>query len=476
MTEKWIPTDEELDALLDAQPQFDPEAVKARTLAAVAGQEPPEKYRRGKFFLRCTLIAAALCLLSATALAAVDTATGGRITAALGIRTAAEPATEPETAVVEEVVQPEPEPAPEPVKKEPEEPPEEPPELDRQVADSLGIRQEQAKSLRPAVQEVERTAEEQDVRMTVLQTLGDPSCLYVKLRFDFPEEVPAEDYLEFENMDVDFGNSGSYSYQWTVLERTGSSITYLLTVWGSDLELLDGNTATVTVENYGHDHQYADDEILQLAGEEGKPYTTIIAPDGTMRWDVSDSDTAALPPQTEVIVSNGFTISRREDGSRVVTYDGAHGDRMTTLYLAPDFDAEVAGKWEQSWELSYEDLSLRWTGASELFGPVLTLTDIRLSPLSWEMTFTARELEGENLAFSLLPESGWNARLRHRDGSLTEFPMRRGSGGYSQERDPQDITILIETITTMNRFDRPVDISDVTAIVIDGTEYPLTGN
>ena len=43
MTEKWIPTDEELDALLDAQPQFDPEAVKARTLAAVAGQEPPEK-------------------------------------------------------------------------------------------------------------------------------------------------------------------------------------------------------------------------------------------------------------------------------------------------------------------------------------------------------------------------------------------------------------------------------------------------
>ena len=54
--------------------------------------------------------------------------------------------------------------------------------------------------------------------------------------------------------------------------------------------------------------------------------------------------------------------------------------------------------------------------------------------------------------------------------------MRRGSGGYSQERDPQDITILIETITTMNRFDRPVDISDVTAIVIDGTEYPLTGN
>ena len=92
------------------------------------------------------------------------------------------------------------------------------------------------------------------------------------------------------------------------------------------------------------------------------------------------------------------------------------------------------------------------------------------------MTFTARELEGENLAFSLLPESGWNARLRHRDGSLTEFPMRRGSGGYSQERDPQDITILIETITTMNRFDRPVDISDVTAIVIDGTEYQLTWN
>ena len=36
---------------------------------------------------------------------------------------------------------------------------------------------------------------------------------------------------------------------------------------------------------------------------------------------------------------------------------------------------------------------------------------------------------------------------------------------------------LMETMDpAMDRFDQPMDISDVTAIVIDGAEYPLTGN
>ena len=67
----------------------------------------------------------------------------------------------------------------------------------------------------------------------------------------------------------------------------------------------------------------------------------------------------------------------KTDGSKVVTYDGEHGDQMLTAYLVADFDAVVAGKWEQSWTLQYEDLSLYWAGDAELFDPRLTLTGFR---------------------------------------------------------------------------------------------------
>ena len=136
--------------------------------------------------------------------------------------------------------------------------------------------------------------------------------------------------------------------------------------------------------------------IRLMAGEAGKPYTSILYPDGTIDWEVTEEDLAALPPEAEptVIYSEGFTISVRTDGSKVVTYDGEHGDQMLTVYLAPDFDTVVAGKWEQSWTLSYQDLSTYWKGEAELFDPRLTLTEHRLSPLSWEARFTAREPQG----------------------------------------------------------------------------------
>lgn len=471
MTENRIPTEQELDALLDRQPPFNLEAVKVRTLSRIGEQAGQPVKRRTP--LRCFLIAAVICALSVSAVTAADYVTAGRLSAALGIRKPAEeqvsePAPPPE-AETPPVHTEKPAPAPEP------EPAPEPPKLDAQIAGALQVSQGQAQRLRPAVQAVEQTAEDQDVRMTVLQTLGDPACLYIKLRFDFPEEVPASEYLEFDTFNVSFDGADGYSWSEKVLERTDRSIIYLLTVKLYGQEDLNGQTVTVTVENYGTPHRYTEDEIVQLAGEAGKPYTTIIDPDGTVRWDITEADLAALAPEKSAIAySEGFTVSVKTDGSKVVTYDGEHGDQMLTAYLVPDFDAVVAGKWEQSWTLQYEDLSLYWAGDAELFDPRLTLTGFRLSPLSWSADFTATEdvPEGETLNFNLIPRD-WGVQLRHRDGSLTDQPLHWGVGSGSSPV-PNEAGLFVTVITVGNVFDQPIDLSDITAVIIDGQEFPVS--
>ena len=469
VTEFHIPTEQELDALLGEEPQFDLDAVKRRALSRIG--EPAEQPRKRRLPLRGLLIAAVVCVLSAGVVAAADHATNGQITQALGIR---KPAVEavappaPEKAAVPEEKAPPVQPAkPKPV-------PEEPPELDEQVAEAPSIPKVQAHKLRPAVQKVGQTAEDQGVRMTVLQTLGDPSCLYIKLRFDFPETVTASGYLEFDSLNISLEDADGYGWSETILEQDDRSITYLLSTHFYGGDSLNGRTITVTAENYGHPHQYTADESVQLAGEAGKPYTSILYPDGTIDWAVTEEDLAALPPEAEptVIRSEGFTISARTDGSKVVTYDGEHGDQMLTVYLAPDFDTVVAGKWEQSWTLQYQDLSLYWRGETELFDPRLTLTELRLSPLSWEARFTAREPQGEELGFGLLYGKAWNTQLRRRDGSLTDLPQHFNAG--LSENGTPDGMYTVSTFSTGTVFDQPIDLSDVTAIVIGGTEFPLS--
>ena len=472
MTDRHMPAEWELDELLSEQPRFDLEAVKRRTLARM--EETNEQPVRRRAPLRSFLLAAVICALSVSAVAAADYATNGQLTRALGIRrpqteAVSEPEPTPEETPVEE---------PEPVQLQepPEAGPEEPPELDEQIADALQIDQSQAQRLRPAIQSVERTAEDRNVRMTVLQTLGDPACLYIKLRFDFPEAMPYKEYLEFEDLDISFVDSNSYSWQEKILEQDACSITYLLSAKLYGEKSLNGQAVTVTAENYGHPHQYTADEVVQLAGEAGKPYTTILYPDGTIDWEVTEEDLAALPPEAEptIIYSEGFTISLRTDGSKVVTYDGEHGDQMLTAYLVPDFDAVVAGKWEQSWTLSYQDLSLYWKGETELFDPRLTLTELRLSPLSWSADFTATEdvPEGETLNFNLIPRD-WGVQLRHRDGSLTDQPLHWGVGSGSSPV-PNEAGLFVTVITVGNVFDQPIDLSDITAVIIDGQEFPVS--
>lgn len=483
MTENHIPTEQELDALLAGQPPFDPDAVKRRTLARIGAV--PERPRRSlRTPIRGLLIAAAICALSISAVTAADYATEGRISTALGIRREpVEQAAAPEPAAVPEPVQelaapaqpaePEPEPVPEP----------EPPELDGQIAAALQVDAAQAQQLRPAVQAVEQTAEDQDIRMTVLQTLGDPACLYVKLRFDFPEGSPLASigqaqgrYLDrqFETADLTFEDLYSYAYSWTVLESDETSVTYLLRIFNASSRL-NGQTVTVTFENYGSPHLYTEDEVLHLAGKAGEPFTTIIRPDGSMLWDAAEEDLAAVSAEVTAAplsLPDGFTATRRADGNIVVSYDGLHGDQMTDVYWVPRFDTVIEGTWEVSWTLSYQDTSLYWEGETTLFNPALTASSLRLSPLSWEIEMTAREPAGDALMSGLVPYS-YSMQLRRRDGSTEDISLVGSGLVHGRSAATEDGLYTVTELGLGDKFDQPIDLTDVTAIIIDGVEFPL---
>ena len=105
MTDRHMPAEWELDELLSEQPRFDLEAVKRRTLARM--EETNEQPVRRRAPLRSFLLAAVICALSVSAVAAADYATNGQLTRALGIRrpqteAVSEPEPTPEETPVEE--------------------------------------------------------------------------------------------------------------------------------------------------------------------------------------------------------------------------------------------------------------------------------------------------------------------------------------------------------------------------------------
>jgi len=469
VTDFRAPDDHDLDALLEHSPQFHLDSVKSRTLSRIGEIKQPSSKQRTP--LRYLLVAAVICVLSVSTLA-TDYAMGGPITRTLGLRKSPE-IQEPPSA--EEPQQPASLPAPQ-AKPEPDPlPTPEPPELDQQIADVLQISPAQSQSLRPAVQEIEQEAEDQDVRMTVLQTLGDPSCLYVKLRFDFPEAIPANEQLEFDEMRFSLTEADGFAWELTILEQTPQSITYLLHARLSGVEVpLNGMTATMSVKDYGTPHHYTEDEVIHLAGEDGVPYTTILYPDGTILRDPDESILAALPPESSppIVYENGFTVSRREDGAKVVTYDGKHGDQLLeNICLVPDFDPVIEGQWEQSWVLSYEDLSRYWEGEAILSDPRLTLTRLRLSPLSWDVQFSVRELTGEELGPGLVYDRIRSVQLLLEDGTVMDVPTGPLSG--SIEEMQEDI-YTITSIQQGSSFEHPVDLTNVVGMVIEGREFQLS--
>ncbi len=217
MTEQYFPTEQELDALLEYAPVFDSETVKRNVLAHAEGE--PVHPRRRKLPVRGLLIAAVVCVLLGSVIAAADYVSGGRVIRSLMVPKQPQQIveTEPEVVLDEEteekpsVVQPLPKPVEQPAE------PTVLPELDEQIAEALQVTPVQKETLRPAVQNVEQTAEHQDIRMTVLQTVGDPGCLYVKLRFDFPVDVAQSDEAKFDKIKLSLDRSQAYSWNYTVL-------------------------------------------------------------------------------------------------------------------------------------------------------------------------------------------------------------------------------------------------------------------
>ena len=95
--------------------------------------------------------------------------------------------------------------------------------------------------------------------------------------------------------------------------------------------------------------------------------------------------------------------------------------------------------------------------------PSLSLTQIRVSPLSWGATFVGDEFAPRYLSDVL---GGWTAQLRHRDGTLTE--LKHTSSGTETNGDK-----TVYTVRAGDRFETALGLSDVTAVVIEGVEFPL---
>lgn len=465
MNENHIPTEEELDALVQTPPAFDLDAVKRRTMEHIA---PARKHR---FPLRGLCIAAVICALSVTAMAAADYASSGPISRALGLVPAPAAEEAPAPAVEEQAPTPA-APLPVPQASPPAQTEEETPELDEALSRALSVPPELSKSLRPAVQKVEKTVEQQGVGMTVLQTLGDANRLYLKVRFDFPEGAPHGGYLRFSSLRVTLSDSREISWNANILDQDDRSVTYLLNLHLNGQENLTGQTITLTAQDYGHPHAYTPEEMVEVQGPAGKSTAVLVRPDGTVRTDLSEAEIAALTSASgeTVYYSGGFVVHKLSDGSHLAVYDGLQGDQTVTVYLAPEFDVVVPGTWEHTWTLEYEDLARKWEGSQTVLDPHLFLTFFRISPLSWQASLTARELIGEELGAGLIYHRDWNAQLLHSDGTLTPVTLTASSFSGS---DRVEGDTYISEFSTGNDFPSPIDMENVTAIVIDGVEIPL---
>lgn len=477
MTEFRIPTEEELDMLLEQTPMFDLEAVKQKTFLIVATEE--KKQIRHRLPVRRIFVAAIVCALSISAVAGADYVAGGRISRVLGIvKPEVESVVQEPEAPVEEEEPPVEVPAKPKPQTKPAEKPVEPkplPELDEQIAGALQVTPAQKEMLRPAVQDVGQKAEAKEVQMTVLQTVGDPACIYAKVRFDFPMDIPISMEYGFEDIEMTFERAGLSGGGHPVIERTANSVTYLLKSYVAGLgpEGFNGLTATVSFKNYGMKKE-VDRSNVMLQTNEGRPEKFIIDSKMNIVVDATEEELSAIPGALESTeqLGKGFTLGHMSDGTLVLDYDGTYGVQYVTVFTDgeypeimvgdnPRFDTVVEGNWIQSWTVEYKDTSRYWDGEEALFDPSLTMKSLRISPFSWEAVF-----EGDELAQLKLPTK-WEAQLLHTDGTLTDFSMRRNMTSPYMD----DWRCTLKTIQV---FDETIDLSGVKAVIIDGKEFPIS--
>ena len=106
MTEYRLPTEQELDMLLEQAPVFDLNAVKQKTFSVIEMKE--EKTIKCKLPLRRIFVAAVVCALSVSMMAAAEYVSGGSISRVLGIQKAPVEAVAEEKEPPEEVLPEEP--------------------------------------------------------------------------------------------------------------------------------------------------------------------------------------------------------------------------------------------------------------------------------------------------------------------------------------------------------------------------------
>lgn len=454
MNEFRIPAEQELDELLTGDLQFDLEAVKRRTLSRV------EPAPRRSLPLRGLLIAAVVCGLSITALAAVSPIS--HLFKPQKVQMPEDPLSPPAVEAPEPVPAPVPEPAPTP---EPEPEPEpEPPVLDTKITEALELTEQQAETLRPAAQDIQKAAENQGVTMTVLQTLGDDRNLLLTVRFDFPKEVPAGEELDFKALDFHLTDGRSFGQSYDILERTKTSVTYLLKIWSMGQPFESGLDVTLSFSDYGYPLEFTEDHIqLQMNGEE----TVLIDPKGNINAnspDLSALDIASIEERPD-----GFTIFYAADGSTAVTYDGTHGLQYLTVLdngavltgSDPNFDTVIPGSWIQSWILDYETPSVSWTGEEGSFFKTASLTDFRLTALSWVGNFHGVDV----IPIILAERNFWNFQILLKDGTLVPIQTSgKSHGGYGACTDLR-MTVY---------FSVPIDLANTSAVVINGIEFPVS--
>lgn len=461
MDELRFPGEEQLDELVREQPEFDLAAVKRRTMERIAVPA-----RRRPPLLRGLLAAVLICAMSASALAAADMATNGRVAAALGLRPA--PAEQAEKPVLAEAPEPEKIPELPPVKPEPvPEPEPEPPVMDPRVREALQLTEEQAERLRPAVQQVDGTSTCQDITMTVEQMTGDRNLVYIQLRFDFPKELPMSRELKFR--DMDFGLD-SLSWNCRVIDRTDRSVTYLLTLRPD--EDLSGRDVTLTVEDFGYEVDRGIDGFCVTLREDIVTCATVDE-QGNL---TIENENLQVPEDLEW--ENGYASAALPDGRRQLWYDGSRGKQI--LYLTggefatdaaqySDFEVLVPGKWSHTWTVAYQDLSVGWSGEAAICGGKAILRSFRISPLSWEMT-----AEGDVGLMLEEWHKSFAVTLVYADGHTAELTLHgRGTSAGASYEAPPGAEDGWYVMTTSGSLETPPDLAGVTAVIYEGQTLAL---
>ena len=92
---------------------------------------------------------------------------------------------------------------------------------------------------------------------------------------------------------------------------------------------------------------------------------------------------------------------------------------------------------------------------------MLIVTSLGVALLSWSM-----EIRGDEYASSAMLSALWEAQLRHEDGSLTALDLAPAFTYTHADGE-------VYTMTVWQWFVKLIDVSDVTAVILNEVEFSL---